>query len=252
MSDLAPFVAAAIRDRVVEDMAKEIGDLKKQKKEELAPWLVVIHGPPDDDEEPVVYAWARISMKEVLTQTLSRENSTIQNDRTAYVEVKSFKHTGHKLRLEDFLSCSVRIICNRSYHVYFDDDVANIGRGCGITEKENEGKGVAKDFWFQWWYFSRGGDQNKDVVEGFEVAMPIAPENQDRVTDELVADVSLLRDNVLDFADEVAGDNAPIRFLNMTLDAQGLVSLLNGDDGSDADDTEESVDNDDDAMSVED
>ena len=98
MSDLAPFVAAAIRDRVVEDMAKEIGDLKKQKEEELAPWKVIIHGPdPPDDGEPVVYAWARISMKDVLKQTLRRRRGTSRNDLSAFFEIKEFEYTDHPL-----------------------------------------------------------------------------------------------------------------------------------------------------------
>ena len=259
MSDLAPFVAAAIRDRVVEEMAKEIDDLKEQKEEELAPWLVVIHGPgpPDDDDETVtVYAWARISMKDVLTQTLSPEDGTNPN---RYVDVRKFNTTDNIVRLDNFLSCSVSIICNRasstgddsknkesSHRVSFDGDEANIGRGCGLTDEEGQSENMRKDFWFQWWYFSES-----DVVAGFEVAMPIAPENQDRVTDELIADIWLVRDNVLDFADDVAGGSAPIRFLNMTLKAQGLVSLLNGDGDSNEDDGDENDNSDVDAMSVE-
>ena len=254
MSDLAPFVAAAIRDRVVEDMAKEIDDLKKQKEEELAPWTVTIHGPePPGGGEPTVYAWARISMKDVLTQTLGREDGTDQN---LWVEVHEFNTTDNIIH--NFLSCSVTITCNRasstgehaddsSYRLSFDDDAADIGTGIGIRDEEGQGENMRRVFWFHWWYSPRVRDQKKNVVAGFEVAVPIPPENQDRVTDEIVGNV----DKALDFAGEVAGDNAPIRILDMTLTAQGFVSLLNGNDDSDADDDEESVNNDEGTMVVE-
>ena len=168
MSDLAPFVAAAIRDRVVEDMAKEIDDLKKQKEKELAPWTVTIHGPqPAEGGAPTVYAWATISMKDVLTQTLGRHLHH------RYVQVRKFNTTDNIIRLDNFLSCSVTITCNRasstgedsSYRVSFDDDAAYIGNGCGLRDEEGQSENRRKYFWFDSWYSSsRVRDQRRDVV----------------------------------------------------------------------------------------
>ena len=258
MSDLAPFVAAAIRDRVVEDMAKEIGDLKKQKEEELAPWTVIVHGPdPPDGGEPVVYAWARISMKDVLKQTLRRRRRTIRHDLSAYLVISKFEYTDHPLRWGDFLSSFVSIVCNRDsgagsvllpsnykHRVSFNRDGAEVGRGFGVTRKEDENGVIANEIWINWWFSRDVNGIREEVVEDFEVGIPIAPEHQEIITPEVAREVHSLREDVFPFTSEAAGDDAPVRFIRMNFDAQGLLSLLVGDDESESDEDNED-DNDD-------
>ena len=215
MSDLAPFVAAAIRDRVVKDMAKEIDTLKEQnerKQRDLTPWTIIIHGPePSGGGEPTVYAWARISMKDVLRQTLRRRRRTIRHDMSAFLEVSEFEYTDHPLRWGDFLSSYVSIVCNRDFdagsdllpsnythRVSFNRGGAEVGRGFGVTPKEDENGVMANEIWINWWFLSDANNNTDEVVEGFEVGIPIDPEYQEIITPEVAREVHALRDDVLD------------------------------------------------------
>ena len=152
MSDLAPLVAAAIRDRVVEDMAKEIDDLKKQKEEELAPWTVLVHGPePPDGGAPTVYARGNVSMRDVLSKTFGLDGS-IRSDRTATINSR-LEQTENQCPFRDFLSLRVTLQCSRgldqdgksprtgsqassNLSVGVDGPETDIGRGAGITQNE--------------------------------------------------------------------------------------------------------------------
>lgn len=226
-------------------MAKEIDDLKKQKEKELAPWTVTIHGPqPAEGGAPKVYAWASVSMEHVLTQTLRRGRGNDARERTSYVSVKNFEYTEHPLRWGDFLSSYVTVFCSQTsdnsdsdaqqstyHHVSFDDDEVEVGRGFGMKSK-TEGQGlILKKLWVHWCWRS---SYDKCVV-GAEITIPIASEHLDRVTPESIGEVPLLRRYFLPMANEVVDADAPVRFVRVTLNARGLVSLLTGDNSSESD-----------------
>jgi hypothetical protein len=78
MSDLGPFVAAALRDKVVGDMKDEIEDLSQQVKrlkEELEPWTVTISGPQGTPD----YAVGKIGMRDVLDSVLPQNGGPTVN-----------------------------------------------------------------------------------------------------------------------------------------------------------------------------
>lgn len=78
MSDLGPFVAAALRDKVVEDLNDEVKDLSQQVQrleEELQPWTITISGP----QGPPVYAVQNIGMRHVLDTVWSQNYGTTVN-----------------------------------------------------------------------------------------------------------------------------------------------------------------------------
>jgi len=240
MSDLAPLVAAAIRDRVVEDMAKEIEDLKKQKEEELAPWTVLVHGPePPDGGAPTVYARANVSMRDVLSKTFGLSGH-IRSDGTATIRSR-LEQTENQCPFRDFLSLRVTLQCSRqgsdqdggssrtggqansNLSSGVDDPEANIGRGAAITQNGNENNGQVEIHW--WWY---GRDA---FIQGLEFTLPVTSDRWDlHVTPDLLSEgMPLVREHgALTVASDVAGDDAPIQFQDVDLDTNGLVSLLNG------------------------
>ena len=264
MSDLAPFVAAAIRDRVVKDMAKEIRGLEKQKEEELAPWTVTIHGPqPAEGGAPKVYAWASVSMEHVLTKTLRGWRRNVDEP---YVSVKNFEYTEHPFRWRDFLSSHVTVFCSRTSdnsdldaqqsrynHVSFDDNAFEVGRGFGMKSKTEGQRVISKKLWVHWWWFSSDDNLNSNkCVADAEITVPIASEHLDRVTPEFIGEVPLVRRHFLRMANEVADADGPVKYVRVTLNAKGLVSLLTGHNSSESDSDDDDDDDDDDDHSSED
>jgi hypothetical protein len=82
MSDLGPFVAAALQDKVVgdlngevKDLSDEVKDLSQQVqrlKEELEPWTITISGP----QGTPVYAVGFLGMRHVLDSVWSQDYET--------------------------------------------------------------------------------------------------------------------------------------------------------------------------------
>lgn len=106
MSELAPFVAAALRDKIMHEMCEEIKQLKQKLKQETDYWIFCLI----DRRGSHVYATGKLSEREVLRQHVREEHQYLRPAMKADENSScTFRHLCENVELEIATSCGKKI-----------------------------------------------------------------------------------------------------------------------------------------------
>ena len=115
MAELAPFVAAVLKDEAVAEMVEENTKLieeNKKLKRQLYPWTVTIHSTVDetsetgDEKAPIVYATGKVNLWEIMDDMI----------------VHGLKVFNITLEANDVNPCKISDLCHASIRITPSDD----------------------------------------------------------------------------------------------------------------------------------
>mmetsp|Transcript_25792 Transcript_25792/g.28886 ORF Transcript_25792/g.28886 Transcript_25792/m.28886 type:complete len:210 (+) Transcript_25792:19-648(+) len=207
MSELAPFVAATLRDKIVKELHEDNQELRNeicQLRKDGRSWTVQIAGPGGSP----VYCTGKISDREVLQQ-ISNQGENLNR----YAEVIMHGGEGFSCPLESFLECQLILTNGLGLKIIetVGTPTADIGGGIRAHHGRLE---------IHWWFFA-----NSTVFASIALDAPIPPDEWDDIDPALVEGRGdVCRRRALPIAEEVAGSDAPIRFVTVNLNSNMLVA----------------------------
>lgn len=209
MSDLAPFVAATLRDKTIADLQEENRQLR-ERLQDLEPWTIRIQ----NHDGSVVYAIAKLGVKELMQQMrcdtrpdVSLEEMTIRVPMETVVGSRP-------CRMSEFLQGTIVLNTTKgSESEFMGMPSADILHGIKATEDGNFELG---------WYFSR---PEQGGIAAVLVHVPIPADRLSLVTPELSEGMGIAREPALQVAYDVTNDG-PISFTTVYLVARGLLCLF--------------------------
>lgn len=205
MSDLAPFVAAAIRDKVVKELHEENRCLQSKGPS----WTVQVTGSGGSP----LYSSGKISQREVLQQISERHTSNNHID-NINVAMQGGEEAVVACCLESFLQCQLILTTSLGRKIIQNVDSHGADIGNGI--RAHRGR-----FEIGWDFFTQD-----TVFGGLYLDMPIPTDRLNTLDPSLVNGLGITREDALPLAQDTVNRDAPIRFSEVYLNTHALIGTL--------------------------